>query len=68
MSKLTNSDIPCPPPDNFRSGPPLAKYTEDKSSNEGTLDGSFPPKGNGEGAFDAFIESIWGVPDGRRKG
>jgi len=62
----SNKGVPCPFPAGFNNAPPKASMTNDVSSNEGTLDGSFPPKGNGQNATDDFYDSIWNVPDGRR--
>lgn len=59
-------DIPCPPPDNFESGPILPQNKDDVAAEPYKV-----PWGKDGGhlkdASDAVLESIWGVFEGRRK-
>ena len=65
--KLTNADSPCPIPAGFKEAPPFKENNEDKVTSPaywpvGTKGGHL------EDATDEFYNSIWNVPDGRRKG
>jgi hypothetical protein len=67
MGRNLLEDIPCPPPKNYEEGLPQDEDAHDITPDAGNLNEGWPPKGHGKGAFDAFIEAVWDVPDGRRK-
>jgi hypothetical protein len=61
------NEIPCPYPVNFIESEPLDKNAHDVTPSVGNLDEGWPPKGHLQSADEMFYESVWNVPDGRRK-